>query len=68
MLYQATLLSGSGVFTLRASREQTPTLTVSDEAQPMRFTGGDVIWRRLAVKAGTAYRIRTSASGEDRLN
>ncbi|HRD71717.1 MAG TPA: hypothetical protein PK027_03165 [Aquimonas sp.] len=68
MLYQATLLSGSGVFTLRASREQTPTLTVSDEAQPMRFTGGDVIWRRLAVKAGTAYRIRTSASGEDSID
>lgn len=68
MLYQATLLSGSGVFTLRASREQTLTLTVSDEAQPMRFTGGDVIWRRIAVKAGTAYRIRTSASGEDSID
>ena len=68
MLYQATLLSGSGVFSLRASREETPTLTISDEAQPMRFAGGDVIWRKLAVKAGTAYRIRTSASGDDSID
>lgn len=62
MLYQASLLSGSGVFTLRASREETPSVRPGVEVQPMQFAGGDVLWRKLEVKAGTAYRIQTLAA------